>query len=122
MLIPIPFTLFQEAQVVYPDMGIRRWRWALSLGCVSISVRRQIQQACPPDSPWRDIHASGFGVWLDHWWWGEEHFWWDGALRERRAKRLRAKGTDRHDLKAERLEAVVQIMRERGPASAPDAV
>lgn len=44
------------------------------------------------------------------------------ALRERRAKRLRAKGTDRHDLKAERLEAVVQIMRERGPASDPDAV
>lgn len=78
MVIPIPFTLVQEMRAAIPEMGIRRWRWVLRLRLFGLWAVRQMQQVHPPGSPWRDIHASGFGVWLDHWWWGEEHFWWDG--------------------------------------------
>jgi hypothetical protein len=80
MMIPIPFTAEQDAEVVYEVMGIRRWRKVLDIDLFdrqpSIGVTMQLQHG---DQPWRDLHSSGFSVSLAWpWEWSEEHFWYDG--------------------------------------------
>lgn len=80
MMIPIPFTSEQDAEVVYEKMGTRRWRKVLDINLLSLQpsfgVSMQIQYG---DLPWRDLHASGFSVSLAWpWEWSEDHFWYDG--------------------------------------------
>lgn len=77
-----------EKEVTIPYMGIRSWKWTLSIlewfdkdHDTFVLIDKTNSFRCEnhyKPNEWRDLHQEGFMVTISKWQWGEDHLYYDG--------------------------------------------